>query len=52
MSMTYVHCHLILSQLLVDKDMTIYSYDYSYIVIENCHKHDARVWYDNFNDEG
>jgi hypothetical protein len=27
----------------VVKVMTIYSYDYSYIVIENCHKHDARV---------
>jgi hypothetical protein len=52
MSMTYVHCHLILSQLLVDKDMTIYSYDYFYIVIENCHKQYARVCYNGFNDGG
>jgi hypothetical protein len=27
----------------VVKVMTIYSYDYSYIVIEIFHKHDARV---------
>jgi hypothetical protein len=34
----------------VEKVMAIYSYDDSYIVIENCHKHDARVYYDSFND--
>jgi hypothetical protein len=32
--------------------MTVYSYDESYLVIENCHKHDARVCYDSFNDGG
>jgi hypothetical protein len=32
--------------------MTIYFYDYSYIDIENYHKHDARVYYDDFNDGG
>jgi hypothetical protein len=32
--------------------MTIYSYDNCYIVIENCHKHDARVCFDKFNDGG
>jgi hypothetical protein len=30
--------------------MTICSYNDSYIVIENCHKHDANVCYDNFNE--
>ena len=35
----------------VKKFMTIYSYVDSYIIIKNCHKHDARVYYDNFNDE-
>jgi hypothetical protein len=32
--------------------MTIYSYDYSYIVIENCHKLDVRIYYDDYNDGG
>jgi hypothetical protein len=27
--------------------MTLYSYDDFYIVIENCHKHDTIVYYDN-----
>jgi hypothetical protein len=36
----------------VKKVVTIYSYDDSYIVIKNCHKHNARVYYDGFNDEG
>jgi hypothetical protein len=35
----------------VEKVMMIYSYDNSYIVIENCHKYDARVYYDGSNDE-
>jgi hypothetical protein len=34
----------------LDKVMMICFYDDSYIVIENCHKHDARVCYDSFND--
>jgi hypothetical protein len=33
----------------VEKVMTIYSYDDPYIVINICHKHDARVYYDDFN---
>jgi hypothetical protein len=36
----------------VENVMTIYSYDYSNIVIENCHKHDAILYYDGFNDGG
>jgi hypothetical protein len=32
--------------------MTIYSCDDSCIVIENCHKHDATVYYDGINDGG
>jgi hypothetical protein len=32
--------------------MTIYSYDDFYIIIGTCHKHDARVRNDNFNDRG
>jgi hypothetical protein len=35
-----------------EKVMTMYSCDDSYIVIEICHKHDARVSYDVFNDVG
>jgi hypothetical protein len=34
----------------VEKIMMIYSYDDSYIVIENCRKHDVKVYYDSFND--
>ena len=45
MSITYVYCHAISSQLLCSE-----IYDDSYIIIKNCHKHDARVYYDNFND--
>jgi hypothetical protein len=30
--------------------MTIYFYDDFYIVKENCHKHDARAYYDDFDD--
>jgi hypothetical protein len=47
-----VHCHAIRHNYCVEKFMTIYSYDDFYFLTENCHKHDARVWYDNFNDEG
>jgi hypothetical protein len=36
----------------VKKIITIYSYDDSYIIIENCHKNNARVCYDGFNDRG
>jgi hypothetical protein len=36
----------------VEKVMTIYSYNDSYIVIENCHKHDGRPCCDDFNDGG
>jgi hypothetical protein len=32
--------------------MTIYFNDNSYIVIENSHKYDIIVCYDNFNDGG
>ena len=34
----------------VQKVMTIYSYDNYCIVIKNCHKHDAKLYYDGFND--
>jgi hypothetical protein len=43
-------CNVVINY--VEKFMTIYFYDNSYIVIENCHKYDARVCYDDFNDEG
>jgi hypothetical protein len=36
----------------VNKVMIIYSYGDSYIVIENCHKHDGGVYYGGFNDVG
>jgi hypothetical protein len=36
----------------VEKVMMTYSYDNSYIVIENCHEHDVRVSYDDFSDGG
>jgi hypothetical protein len=32
--------------------MTNYSYDESCIVIENCHKHYATIYYDGINDGG
>jgi hypothetical protein len=34
------------------KVMMIYSYDNSYIVIGNCHKHDTIICYGDFNDRG
>ena len=34
----------------LEKVMMMCFYDDSYIVIENCNKHDARVRYDSFND--
>jgi hypothetical protein len=36
----------------VEKVMMNYSNVDSYIVMENCHKHDCRVCYDGFNDRG
>jgi hypothetical protein len=36
----------------VKKVMINYSYDDSYIIMENCHKHDGRICYDGFNDRG
>jgi hypothetical protein len=36
----------------VEKAMTNYSYDESCIVIENCHKHYATIYYDGINDGG
>jgi hypothetical protein len=36
----------------VEKFITNYSYDDSYIIIENRHKHDARICHDGFNDRG
>jgi hypothetical protein len=45
--MTYVRYHAISSQLLCWE-----GYDDLYIVIENYHKDDARVYYDGFSDGG